>query len=294
MDRAGNAYAGAGGRQCETMGAGDETVETIELEMLAEAIFRRYGFDFRHYARASLKRRVRHCMRQEGVGTISALQERVLHDAACMERFLLALSVNVTAVFRDPGFYLTFRQELVPRLRTYPFIRIWHAGCASGEEVYSMAILLEEEGLYERVRVYATDMNEAVLARARDGIYPLERMREYNENYARAGGSGSLGDYYTAQYDRIIFRAGLKKNIVWAQHNLATDGSFNEFHVIVCRNVMIYFDRLLQARVHGLLYESLITFGFLGLGDKETIQFTPQAAAYEAVDGGQKWFRKLR
>lgn len=276
------------------MGVDPEAVENIELEMLAEAVYRRYGFDFRHYAPASFKRRVRHCMRQENVRTISALQERVLHDSACMERFLLALSVNVTAVFRDPGFYLAFRQKLIPRLRTYPFIRIWHAGCARGEEVYSMAILLEEEGLYERARIYATDMNEAVLAQARDGIYPLERMKEYNDNYLEAGGSRLLAEYYTAQYDRVIFRAALKKNIVWAPHNLATDGSFNEFHVILCRNVMIYFDRTLQARVHRLLYESLVPFGLLGLGDKETTRFSPHEGDYEELDGGQKWFRKLR
>lgn len=276
------------------MGASGETVENIELGLLAEAIFRHYGFDFRHYAPASLKRRVRHCMREQDVRTISALQEKVLHDPACMECLLLALSINVTAVFRDPGFYLAFRQKLIPRLRTYPFIRIWHAGCASGEEVYSMALLLEEEGLYERARIYATDMNETVLAQARDGIYPLERMKEYNDNYLGAGGSRLLAEYYTAQYDRVIFRAALKKNIVWAQHNLATDGSFNEFHVILCRNVMIYFDRTLQARVHRLLYESLVPFGLLGLGDKETTRFSPHEGDYEELAGGQKWFRKLR
>ena len=275
------------------MSATTDMVENIEIELLLEGIFRRYGFDFRNYAPASLKRRVRHCMREEDVDTVSALQEKMLHDSACMGRFLLVLSINVTAMFRDPGFYLAFKEKVVPRLRTYPFIRIWHAGCASGEEVYSTAILLQEEGLYDRVRLYATDMNEAVLARATDGIYPLDSMKEYAANYLKAAGKRSLAEYYTAQYDRAIFRGELKKNIVWAQHNLATDSSFNEFHVILCRNVMIYFDRVLQARVHKLLYESLVTFGLLGLGDKETIKFSPHEACYEELDHAGKWYRKV-
>ena len=276
------------------MSATTDMVENIEIELLLEGIFRRYGFDFRHYAPASLKRRVQLCMREEDVDTVSALQEKILHDSACMERFLLALSINVTSMFRDPRFYLAFREKVVPQLRTFPFIRIWHAGCASGEEVYSTAILLEEEGLYDRARLYATDMNEAVLARATDGIYPLDSMKEYAANYLKAGGKRSLAEYYTAQYERAIFRGDLKKNIVWAQHNLATDGSFNEFHVILCRNVMIYFDRELQARVHKLLYESLATFGLLGLGDKETIKFSPYEACYEELDRAGKWYRKVR
>lgn len=276
-----------------TQGAAAEAVETIEIELLREGIFRHYGFDFRNYSPASFKRRVRHCMGKEGVNTVSALQEKVLHDPVCMGRFLLVLSINVTALFRDPHFYRVFRDKVVPRLRTYPFIRIWHAGCASGEEVYSTAILLQEEGLYDRVRLYATDMNEAVLAVARDGIYPLEKMKEYAENYLKAGGRRSLADYYTAQYDRAVFQGELKKNIVWAQHNLATDASFNEFHVILCRNVMIYFDRVLQERVHNLLYESLVSFGVLGLGDKETIHFSPREADYEMLDGAEKWYRRL-
>ena len=276
------------------MNAASDTLENIELSLLLEGVFQHYGFDFRNYAPSSLKRRVRHYMREESVLTISALQGRLLHDTASMERFLLTLSINVSAIFRDPQFYLTFRDKIIPRLRTYPFIRIWHAGCATGEEVYSIAILLEEAGLYERTRIYATDMNEAILARAADGVYPLGKMKEYADNYTKAGGKRVFSDYYTAQYGRSIFRGSLKKNIVWAQHNLATDGSFNEFHVILCRNVMIYFDRVLQARVHNLLYDSLITFGLLGLGDKEAIQFTPQEASYEAVDNVQKWYRKVR
>lgn len=273
--------------------SGEEDVEEIEITVLLEAVFQRYGFDFRHYARASLKRRIRQCRIAEKLNSVSALQEKLLYQPACMERFLLALSINVTALFRDAGFYRTFREKIVPRLRTYPFIRIWHAGCSSGEEVYSLAILLQEEGLYDRSRLYATDMNEVVLARARDGIYPLERMRSYARNYLEAGGKRILADYYTTQYGRAIFHGRLKKNIVWSQHNLVTDGSFNEFHVILCRNVLIYFDQVLQKRVHQLLYDSLINFGMLGLGQMESVRFSPFEACYEARDSTEKWFTKI-
>lgn len=270
-----------------------ESIEDIEITVLLEAVFQRYGFDFRHYARASLKRRIRQCVTTEKVNSVSALQEKLLYQPACMERFLLTLSINVTSLFRDAGFYRAFREKIVPRLRTYPFIRIWHAGCSSGEEVYSLAILLHEEGLYDRVRLYATDMNEVMLARARDGIYPLERMRSYARNYLDAGGKRVLADYYTTQYGRAIFQARLKKNIVWSQHNLVTDGSFNEFHVILCRNVLIYFDQVLQTRVHQLLYDSLITFGMLGLGQMESIRFSPFEACYETRDSTEKWYTKV-
>lgn len=272
----------------------NDEVENIEIQLLLEAVFLRYGVDFRQYAPASIKRRIRHSVREEKVNSISALQEKLLYHADCMERFLLVLSVNVTALFRDPGFYRVFREKIVPRLRTYPFIRIWHAGCSSGEEVYSLAILLQEEGLYDRARLYATDMNEVILARARDGIYPIERMKAYHRNYINAGGKGSLADYYTAQYERAIFHGSLKKNIIWSQHNLVTDGSFNEFHVILCRNVLIYFDQALQARVHQLFYESLVSFGMLGLGQMETIRFSPYETRYEVLDGIEKWYGKVR
>lgn len=276
------------------MNAANEHIENIETQLLLEAIFQRYGFDFRNYALASLKRRIRQSVRAEKLSSISTLQEKLLYDTACMERFLLIMSINVTALFRDAGFYRAFRQKVVPRLRTYPFIRIWHAGCSSGEEVYSLAILLQEEGLYDRVRLYATDMNEIILARARDGIYPLERMNTYAQNYVNAGGKSSLTDYYTAQYGRAIFHSRLKKNIIWSQHNLVTDGSFNEFHVILCRNVLIYFDQTLQTRVHRLLHESLITFGMLGLGQMESIRFSPCEVCYETLDGMEKWYSKIR
>jgi chemotaxis protein methyltransferase CheR len=229
----------------------------------------------------------------EGLNTISQLQDRVLHDTAAMERLLLDLSINVTAMFRDPGFYRAFRAHVVPLLRTYPFIRIWHAGCSTGEEVYSMAILLKEEGLYERARIYATDINEVVLQRARAGIFPLEKMKEYTENYLRAGGSHSFSEYYTAMYDGALFDASLTRNVVFSQHNLVTDGSFSEFHVILCRNVMIYFDRELQNRVHDLFYQSLVPFGILCLGNKETIRFTRYEHRYEALNLKEKIYRRL-
>src|ERR671934_667844 len=237
--------------------AARDGVEEIELQLLLEGVYRRYGFDFREYAPASLRRRVQRRMRAEGVTTIAGLTEKLLHDPATMERLLLDLSINVTAMFRDPTFYLAFREKVVPLLRTYPFTRIWVAGCSTGEEVYSLAILLHEAGLYERTRIYATDINETVLERARAGVFPLEKMQEYTHNYIRAGGDRAFSEYYLAAYDGAQFQRSLVENVVFAQHNLVSDGSFNEFNVIVCRNVMIYFDRALQDRVYGLFHASL-------------------------------------
>lgn len=264
----------------------------LELALLLEGIFRHYGFDFRDYVQALLTRRIQQSMKAEQVTTLSALQDKVLHDPACFERVLLNLSVHVTSMFRDPGFYYIFRQQIVPYLQTYPFLRIWHAGCATGEEVYSMAILLEEEGLYDRTRIYATDFSETVLTRAKSGIFPLRSMQEYTNNYIQAAGKQMFSDYYTAQYDHGIFRPALQRNIIWAQHNLVTDGSFNEFQVIVCRNTMIYFNKTLQDRVHHLFYDSLMASGFLGLGSKESMQGTPHAQAYSRLDAHEKWYRK--
>lgn len=270
-----------------------DDLETIEIQLLLEGIYQHYGFDFRDYVLASLRRRVWNIVREEGLATISQLQDRVLHDPAAMERFVLSFSVNVTAMFRDPSFYLALRARVVPLLRTYPFIRIWHAGCSTGEEVYSMAVLLQEEGLYERCRIYATDMNEAVLSRARAGIFPLGRMQEYTANYLRAGGARSFSEYYTAAYDGAIFRPDLQEQIIFSQHNLAMDSSFNEFHLILCRNVMIYFNERLQRRVHGLLYESLAPLGVLGLGHQETIRFSAHEARYEELVGGERLYRRM-
>jgi chemotaxis protein methyltransferase CheR len=272
---------------------GKDELEEIELSLLLEGVFRQYGFDFREYAPASLRRRVWRRALAEGVSTISALQDRVLHDPACMERLLLDLSINVTAMFRDPGFYSAFREKVVPMLRTYPFTRIWIAGCSTGEEVYSLAILLQEEGLYDRARIYATDINEAVLERARGGVFPLDKMREYTQNYINAGGSRAFSEYYLAKYDGAQFQRSLIENVVFAQHNLVSDRSFNEFNVIVCRNVMIYFDRTLQDRVHGLFYESLVTFGVLGLGRRESIRQSPYEDRYEELEPAEKLYRKV-
>ncbi len=268
-------------------------LETIEIQLLLDGLFRYYGFDFRDYALASIKRRIWNVIRAERLSSVSGLQEKVLHDPACLERFLLGLSVHVTAMFRNPSFYLTFRQKVVPLLRTYPFIRIWHAGCSTGEEVYSMAILMQEEGLYHRCRIYATDMNEMVLAKAKAGIFPLDLMQEYTQNYLQAGGKQSFSEYYTAAYEHAIFRSNLKENIVFSQHNLATDRSFNEFNVIFCRNVLIYFNQSLQERVHQLLYDSLSPFGILGLGHQESLKFTPHEHDYETLEMAEKLYRRI-
>jgi chemotaxis protein methyltransferase CheR len=272
----------------------DPELERLEIELLLEGIYRHYGFDFRSYAYASIRRRLWRRIEAEGLQTISALQERLLHEPATMERVLLDLSINVTAMFRDPSFYLAFRQKVVPLLRTYPFIRIWHAGCSTGEEVYSMAILLEEEGLYERARIYATDINEVVVHRARTGIFPLDRMQEYTENYIKAGGTRSFSEYYVAKYDGALFSPSLQRNVVFSQHNLVTDRSFAEFNVILCRNVLIYFDRTLQSRVHGLFYESLVHLGILCLGSKETLRLSEYETSYEELSGANRIYRKIR
>jgi chemotaxis protein methyltransferase CheR len=268
-------------------------LERIEIELLLEAVFRHYGFDFRSYAYASLRRRLWKRIGAEGLASVSGLQERVLHDRDAMERLLMDLSVNVTSMFRDPNFYRAFRTGVVPLLRTYPFIRVWHAGCSTGEEVYSMAILLREEGLYERARIYATDINEVVLEQARSGIFPLEKMQEYTQNYLRGGGTRSFSEYYTAAYGGALFSPSLRENVVFAQHNLVTDRSFSEFNVILCRNVMIYFDRSLQNRVHELFYESLPMYGILALGSKESLKFSKYEDCYEAVDAREKIYRKV-
>ena len=268
-------------------------LEDVEISLLLDGLYRVYGFDFREYARSSLKRRILELVRAEKLDTISALQDRILHDPACLDRFLLGLAVHATSMFRDPSFYLTFRRKVVPLLRTYPTVMIWIAGCSTGEEVYSLAILLAEEGLYGKCRIYATDMSPAVLRKARDGIFPLSTMREYTNNYHMAGGINEFSDYYTAQYGSVIFSSALKKNIVFSEHNLATDGSFNEFQVILCRNVMIYFNKDLQARVHNLLYDSLSMFGVFGIGNKESLKFTPRAAFYEHLNDNDKLYRKV-
>ncbi|MBF2063072.1 MAG: protein-glutamate O-methyltransferase CheR [Calothrix sp. C42_A2020_038] len=268
-------------------------LEDIEIQLLLEGIYRYYGFDFRNYAMASLKRRILNIVRSENLNNVSSLQEKILHDRKCFESFLLALTVNVTTMFRDPSFYVSFRNKVIPLLRTYPFIRIWHAGCSTGEEVYSMAILLTEEGLYHRCRIYATDINEEVVHKAKIGIYPLRSMQEYTKLYQLAGGKKAFSEYYTADYNSATFVPSLKANIVFSVHNLVTDSSFNEFNVILCRNVLIYFNYHLQNQVHNLLYKSLRIFGILGLGKQESLLGITHEHKYEVLDKQNKLFRRV-
>jgi chemotaxis protein methyltransferase CheR len=274
--------------------AGVSALERLEIELLLQAVFRHYGHDFRSYAFSSLRRRLRKRLEAESLKTFSALQDRLLHEPEAMERLLRDMSVNVTGMFRDPSFFLALRQKVIPILRTYPFVRIWHAGCATGEEVYALAIMLEEEGLYERSRIYATDMNGDALDKAKAGIFPLARMREYTQNYLHAGGARSFSEYYTANYDAALFEPKLRRNVLFAQHNLATDTSFSEFNLILCRNVLIYFDRTLKERVFKLFGDSLASLGVLCLGRRESLRFTAVETEYEEFDSKERIYRRLR
>ncbi|MCH8347282.1 MAG: protein-glutamate O-methyltransferase CheR [Proteobacteria bacterium] len=271
-----------------------QETDELEIDLLCEGIYRRYGFDFREYSRSSLKRRVNNLLGLERLATVSELQSKVLHDTRFMERFLLNLSISVTSMFRNPEMYLAFREKVVPLLKTYPSLRIWHAGCATGEEVYSMAILLKEEGLEKKTRIYATDFNEDVLKKAKAGIYPMSQMKEYTSNYIRAGGKASFSEYYSARYDNVILDPKLRKNIVFSKHNLATDSSFNEFNVIFCRNVMIYFNETLQERVHKLFHDSMCRFGILVLGNKESTRFTPFEKEYQDIDSRLRIYQRRK
>ena len=273
-------------------GGHDEARERIEIDLLLEAIRRRYGYDFRGYALASLRRRLWHRAYGEGLLTLSGLQERVLHDPTCMDRLLRDLSINVTEMFRDPSFYRALRERVFPLLRTHPFIRVWNAGCSTGEEIYSLAIAMHEEGLLERTRIYATDINDAALQRASAGVFPLERMQRYTENYLRAGGTEAFSSYYATDGASARFDPALGENIVVAQHNLVTDGSFNEFHLIVCRNVMIYFGKALQEEVLELFGNSMTRFGILALGRKESIRQSRHVQDYEPLDEAEKIYRR--
>jgi len=268
-------------------------LEAVEIDLLADGIYEAYGFDFRNYSRPSFRRRIWRRVEAEGLASITGLLERILHDQGAMQRLLADLSVNVSAMFRDPGFFRVFRAKVVPLLRTYPFLRVWNAGCSTGEETLSVAILLKEAGLYDRTRIYATDMNDTTLEQARSRAYPIAKMREYTANYIQAGGTRSFSEYYVADGDRVVFQPWLTTNVVFAQHNLVTDRSFNEFHVIMCRNVMIYFDRELQEHVHRLLYDSLAPFGVLGLGSRETLDFSEHRKAYEQLDDTERLYRKV-
>jgi chemotaxis protein methyltransferase CheR len=278
--------------QIKDVGLTDQ-LEQIETTLLLEGIYRRYGYDFRNYASASIRRRVLNFARNEQVATISALQERILHDPAVMDRFVLSLTVNVTAMFRDPLFYKAVREKVVPILKTYAFVRIWDVGCSSGEEAYSLAVLLAEEGVYDRCRIYATDMNEAVLRKAKAGIIPLAKMKEYTDNYLHAGGLNAFSEYYTAKFDHAILHNSLKRNLVFAQHNLVTDQSFNEFQLILIRNVLIYFNDTLRQHVLQLLHNSLTRHGVLALGRRETLKYTSFEHMYEEIDGKEKLYKRV-
>ena len=271
-----------------------DELEKIEIELLLEGIYRYYGFDFRNYVSASIRRRIWYRIQTERLKNVSSLQEKVLHDPCVMARLLSDFSIHVSEMFRDPYFFKSFRENVVPLLKELPFIRIWHAGCSTGEEVYSMAIILKEEGLYHKTKIYATDMNEDLLKRAKEGAYPLDKMHAYQNNYLKAGGIKELSEFFDICQNKAIFHPVLTRNVVFAQHNLATDHSFNEFHVIICRNVMIYFDKVLQNRVHRLFYESLSMSGILGLGNKEDISFNNYSHCYEAFSQEHKIYRKVK
>ena len=266
--------------------------EGIEINLLLEAIYQKYGYDFRNYARAHIKRRIQRRLAIADLSNISALIHEVLYHQETLDALLLDFSINVTEMFRDPPFYQTIRKEIVPVLRTYPFLKIWHAGCATGEEVYSLAILLKEEGLYNRVQIYATDFNEVVLAKAKEGIYPVDLIKEYTANYQKAGGIGSFSDYYSARYESVIMHQGLKDKVVFADHNLVTDGVFGEMNMIICRNVLIYFNKDLQDRVVKLFSDSLCPGGFLCLGTKESLKFSKYYDKFEVMIEKDKMYRK--
>lgn len=270
----------------------DVGLEDLEIELLLEAIYRRYGYDFRGYSKASLRRRVLHRLEFSRQPNVASMIEKVLHDRQFFATLLNDLTVNVTEMYRDPAFYRVFREKIVPQLKTFPFIKIWHAGCSTGEEIYSMAILLKEEGLYERTMIYATDIDKGVLARARKAIYPIDAIAQYSRNYQQAGGTASLSDYYTARYDSVIMNQSLKRNIVFADHDLVTDRVFGEMHVILCRNVLIYFDSHLQQRVFQLFRDSLDLGGILCLGSKESLRFSGCEDDFDVIDANLKIFRR--
>jgi len=269
-------------------------LEEIEIQLLLEGIRMRYGYDFREYALSPLRRGLTAAMAREGVQTVSAYQDRILHDLACMQRFLGTVGFNVTGMFRDPELMRSLREEVIPLLRTYPSSRIWVAGCATGEEVYALAVLLEEAGVLKRTSIYATDMNEDTLAVARLGSYPLDRIRRYEEAYEGSGGQSSLADHYSIAGRSARFNRNLQGSITWARHSLVTDGSFNDFHLIVCANVLIYFRESLQERAQRLMYDSLVRGGFLALGKRESLLNCPDRDNYERVRDGVNLFRKMR
>jgi chemotaxis protein methyltransferase CheR len=269
-----------------------DPIEDLEVELLLEALFQLYHYDFRHYARASIKRRLQQARTQLGFKTTSAIQDRLLHDPAMLPRLLDFLTVQVSEMFRDPSYFQALREKVLPHLGTYPSLKVWIAGSSTGEEVYSLAILFKEEGLYDRTIFYATDINPEALAAAEAGVYALDRIRKFTENHQKSGGKSSLSDYYTAAYGRAAFDKGLRNRVVFSDHSLVTDAVFAEMHLISCRNVMIYFDRPLQDRAIGLFHDSLTRKGFLGLGSKESLRFSAHAKAFSEFVGPEKIYQR--
>jgi len=263
-----------------------EDIATIEARLLVAGIYEVYGLDFREYSLSTITRNAYEYAKSRGFHTLSRLQEAVLHNPKELEAFLWELFVTTTSLFRDPEFYKNIRKNILPWLKTYPFIRIWNAGCSTGEEVYSIAILLQEEGLYRRARIYATDFQEKTIAIAKQGIFPIERLEEYNRNYLESGGKYVLSDYYIIRGSEVVFDPELTRNVTFLIHNLSTDHSFQEFNLILCRNVMIYFNKALRNRVHDLFYNSLCHFGILSLGKKESLYFTSHEMDYRDLKGG--------
>jgi chemotaxis protein methyltransferase CheR len=264
----------------------------IELRLLLDAIYLRYQYDFRGYAQASLKRRLRAAKVHFGCETLSQLQDRVLHDPTAFPALLNFLTVPVSDLFRDPLYFLALRRQVVPLLRTYPSLKVWVAGCSTGEEVYSLAILLKEEGLLDRTLIYATDINPHTLQQAAAGVYAIDRIAGFTENHRKAGGVSSLSDHYTAAYQRAIIDQSLKKHIVFSDHSLATDSVFAEVQLVSCRNVLIYFNRALQDRAIGLFRDALCLGGFLGIGSRESLRFSAHAGAFADVNIAERIFQK--
>ncbi|XOF32848.1 MAG: CheR family methyltransferase [Candidatus Electrothrix sp. YB6] len=274
------------------MNVPDKTIEETEITLLLQGIFLRYGYDFRNYAKASITRRVKQFLEKTGCATAGVLLARVLREPALFQQLLIDFSITVTEMFRDPSFYRAVRKEIVPLLKTYPFIRIWLAGCATGEEAYSMAILLQEEELLDKATIFATDINDQALAKAKKGIFPLKQVRNYTENHQASGSAESFSRYYHADHEYILIDSELRSSITFANHNLVSDQVFGEMHLILCRNVMIYFDRKLRDRVLNLFDESLIRGGFLCLGAKESLRFSDIFARYTRVDEKNRIYRK--
>lgn len=265
----------------------------FELGLLLEAIYHKYHYDFRNYAEASLKRRINTALVQLDCATISQLQDRVLHDPKVFTELLRFLTVQVSDLFRDPSYFRSIREKVVPYLRTYPWLKVWVAGCATGEEAYSFAILFAEEGLLDRTLIYATDIHAASLRIAEEGVYELERFAPFTQNYLQAGGRRSLSDYYTSGYNSAVFSRELRKSILFTDHSLATDVAFAEVELVSCRNVLIYFEKELQNRAVGVLHQSLRRKGFLGLGAKESLRFSEQAAAFTEFVAEDRIYQRI-